>query len=70
MGDHGYPTDPERELAKARIAVWLDVEDVRWIVDNDLCPRDAGHHDLHCQRIRFRADVALDKMGLKRGDSE
>jgi len=61
------PTDPAREQALGRIPLWLDPDDVRWIADHDICGGGAtgGHHTAECRRIRWKAESALHKAGLK-----
>ena len=66
MSDGVTPTDPKREEALGRIALWLDPADVQWIADNDICglgPK--GRHTPQCGRIRWKAESALHKAGLK-----
>lgn len=60
------PTDHSSEFEQGRLALWLDVEDLRWLAANCSCtdstPDDARER---CGRIRFRANAALYKAGLK-----
>lgn len=64
------PTDPERELSLGRIPLWLDPEEVRWIADRDICGLGAtGQHTPECGRIRWKAESALHKAGLKEAAS-
>lgn len=71
MTEDGYPTDEARERSLGRIPVWLPVDLVHWLVDHDLCGRGGdGHHEKECGFIRFRADAALHKEGLKKGHAE
>jgi hypothetical protein len=60
------PTDPSREGELGRVALWLDVEDLRWLAANCSCT-DAASDEIRerCGRIRFRANTALHKAGLK-----
>ena len=59
------PTDPDREVALGRVALWLDVEDLRWLSKHCCCPPDADEaRRQQCGRIRFRAGAALHKAGL------
>src|SRR3954464_9276081 len=69
VADELTPTDPTREEALGRIALWLDPAEVRWIVDQDICGLGAtGRHTPECGRIGWKAESALHKAGLKRGD--
>ncbi|HKB42658.1 MAG TPA: hypothetical protein VKD72_39885 [Gemmataceae bacterium] len=56
------PTDPEREQALGRVAVWLDPEDARWLAHHCCCPDDASAEQTdRCARLRFRFLAALHK---------
>jgi hypothetical protein len=58
------PTDPEREAALGRVALWLDVEDLRWLAKHCCCPVDVSEEQRQrCARLRFRAGAALHKVG-------
>jgi len=60
------PTDSNEEKSKGRIAVWLDSVDVEWLAGHCCCPEDASQEQSErCARIRFRANAALHKAGLK-----
>ena len=62
------PTDPEREASLGRIALWLDVDDLRWLARRCWCPADASEEQRkRCARLRFRAHTALHKAGLEEG---
>jgi hypothetical protein len=59
------PTDPAREAALGRIAVWLDPDDARWLTR--LCARRTFDEDEDKERearVRFRLVTALHKAGL------
>ena len=59
------PTDPDREKALGRIALWLAPDDLRWLSRHCCCPPDAGEEQKsRCMRLRFRAGAALHKAGL------
>lgn len=59
------PTDPEREKALGRIALWLDPDDLRWLMRHCCCPPDAtDEQKTRCMRLRFRAGAALHKAGV------
>jgi len=57
-----HPTDPERERALGRLALWLDPDDIAWLASHCNCPEDASAQGRdRCARIRFRANAALHK---------
>ncbi len=57
------PTDPQREAARGRVALWLDPIDLRWPAHH-CCPPDANEEQRErCARVRFRASAALHKAG-------
>ena len=59
------PTDVERELAKGRVALWLDPEDLRWLSRHCCCSKEASREVTdRCARVRFRARAALHKSGM------
>jgi hypothetical protein len=59
------PTDPEREEALGRIALWLDPDDLRWLMHHCCCPADASEAQRsQCMRLRFRAGAALHQAGI------
>lgn len=59
-------TDPEEERAKGRIALWLDPDDLRWIAAACSCATNTDDDERdRCGRVRFRANAALHKAGLK-----
>ncbi|QBG99604.1 hypothetical protein EYC56_09885 [Xanthomonas oryzae] len=60
------PTDQSGELKQGRLALWLDLDDLRWLASNCSCT-DSAPDELRerCSRIRFRANAALHKAGLK-----
>lgn len=59
------PTDPQREAALGRVALWLDPDDLRWLSRHCGCPPDASEEQRQrCGRLRFRAGAALHKAGL------
>jgi hypothetical protein len=56
------PTDPDREAAMGRIALWLDPEDLRWLAARCCCGDDATELERErCAKVRFRAGAALHK---------
>jgi hypothetical protein len=58
-------TDAVAEQAQGRIALWLDPDDLRWLVEYCGCPPDASQEQQdRCARIRFRANAALHKAGM------
>lgn len=60
------PTDPETEAAKGRLALWLDPDDVRWLAQHCCYTDNATQEQTErCARLRFRANAALHKAGLK-----
>jgi hypothetical protein len=59
------PTDPEREKTLGRIALWLDADDLRWLMRHCCCAPDATEEQKErCMRLRFRAGAALHKAGV------
>jgi hypothetical protein len=61
------PTDPVREVALDRIALWLSPEDLRWLASRCTCTDATPENDREtCGRIRFRANAALHKAGADR----
>ena len=59
-------TDPSREADLGRVALWLDVEDLRWLATRCTCDDATPEAEREqCGRIRFRANAALHKAGLK-----
>jgi len=65
MASEIVPTDPEREIALGRVALWLDPADLRWLATHCCCPEDAPDEQRQrCSRLRFRAGAALHKAGL------
>jgi hypothetical protein len=66
MPTHPEPTDPGREAALGRIALWLDPEDLTWLGSHCACTADTPMEERErCGRIRFRANAALHKAGQK-----
>ncbi len=60
------PTKPDEELAKGRVALWLDPEDIEYLSNHCCCADDADTTQTErCARIRFRAMAALHKAGLE-----
>jgi hypothetical protein len=60
------PTDPDREEALGRVALWLDPDDLRWLGSRCECVEDSPPEETErCARVRFRAQAALHKAGLK-----
>jgi hypothetical protein len=56
------PTDPDREAAMGRIALWLDPEGPRWLAARCCCGDDVTELEQErCARVRFRANAALHK---------
>ncbi|WP_406673657.1 hypothetical protein WBK31_32765 [Nonomuraea sp. N2-4H] len=67
MPNNAEPTEPDREQALGRVALWLDPDDLRWLAGHCCCPADATEETRdRCLRLRFRAGAALHKAGLKR----
>lgn len=61
------PTEPDREQALGRVALWLDPGDLRWLAAHCCCAADAAQETKdQCLRLRFRASAALHKAGLER----
>lgn len=59
-------TDPNRETGLGRVALWLDVDDLRWLAMHCDCGDSTSEAERdRCGRIRFRANAALHKAGLK-----
>ncbi len=59
-------TASDDELAKGRVALWLDQEDLERLATH--CEYDDNTSDEdrdRCARIRFRANAALHKAGRK-----
>lgn len=64
------PTDAFRETELGRVALWLDVADLRWLAVNCSCTDSAPDATRErCDRIRFRANAALHKAGHKTLDA-
>lgn len=64
MTDQIAPTDENCEQSMGRVALWLDVEDLRWLSQRCLCSAEASAEvEQRCGRIRFRAKAALHKSG-------
>ncbi len=62
-------TDPKREAALGRVAVWLDPDDIRWLAAILRNAEGASEEELErASRIIFRAHAALHKSGLKSSD--
>lgn len=60
------PTNPSHEAEAGRLALWLDLEDLRWLASNCGCTDvNLDHVEERCGRVRFRANAALHKAGLK-----
>jgi len=58
-------TDPDREAALGRVALWLDPEDLRWLAERCRCGDDASAEERQrCARVQFRASAALHKAGI------
>ncbi|RYD59889.1 MAG: hypothetical protein EOP60_00960 [Sphingomonadales bacterium] len=61
------PTDPAAEQANGRTALWLDSADLEWLASFCGCAADASEVERErCARIRFRANAALHKAGVRR----
>jgi len=59
------PTDPSREVAMGRVALWLDPADLRWLAARCYCGDDSSEQERErCARVRFRASAALHKAVL------
>ena len=62
------PTDPGREAAMGRVALWLDPEDLRWLAARCCCGDDSSEQERErCARVRFRASAALHKLAVGDG---
>ena len=60
------PTDPGEEAAEGRVALWLDPEDIDYLARHCCCTQDTDEDQRErCARIRFRANAALHKAGLR-----
>jgi hypothetical protein len=61
------PTDPEYEAERGRVPLWLDAAVVRLLATTCICgqPDGSGRHEQFCEHVRWRADAALHKAGLK-----
>ncbi len=58
-------TDFAHEAAQGRIALWLDVDDLRWLATHCACTDITPEAERErCGRIRFRACAALHKAGV------
>lgn len=44
------PTDPDRETAAGRIALWLDLEDLRWVASSCRCGDEASDLSVNVAR--------------------
>jgi hypothetical protein len=65
MSSEVVPTDPDGEMAKGRVALWLDPEDLVWLSQRCSCGEAASDSEQErCGRVRFRARAALHKAGL------
>jgi hypothetical protein len=60
------PTNPEEEVAKGRIALWLDPDDIKFIADEWRKIPDNVSDSIKeiWGRIAFRAMAALHKSGM------
>lgn len=59
-------TDSHRESELGRVALWLDVEDLKWLAAHCACDDSTSEAERdRCSRLRFRANAALHKAGLK-----
>jgi len=59
-------TNPEQEKAAGRVALWLDQADLEWLATNCSCTESTPTPIRErCARVRFRANAALHKAGLK-----
>ena len=61
------PSDPNKEAEKGRVALWLDPNDIRFLLTEwrkipDSVPDEVSES---WSRIAFRASSALHKIGLK-----
>ena len=64
------PTGPRSEIEQGRIALWLDPEDVQWLAGRCECDDGTSAEERdRCARVRFRANAALHKAGLKSEDA-
>ena len=64
------PTDPEYEANLGRVALWLSPEDLELLGARCVCTDAASDEERRqCDRIRFRAQAALHKAGVKRDSS-
>ena len=59
-------TDTYDERAKGRVALWLEPTDLEYLSKHCCCPEGADAAQTErCGRIRFRANAALQKAGLR-----
>jgi hypothetical protein len=59
------PTDPSREAAVGRVALWLDAEDLRWLAARCFCGEDSSEQERdRCASVRFRASAPLHKAAV------
>jgi hypothetical protein len=65
------PTEPDEEIEKGRVALWLDPADLDWLSRQCFCTDVTPEVEKdRCGRVRFRANAALHKAGLKRSPVE
>ncbi len=58
------PTDPAYEQSLGRVALWLDIDDLRWLARHCTCTDQTPEVERErCARLRFRASAALHKAG-------
>lgn len=59
-----------QEKANGRVALWLDPRDLEWLARHCGCDDNTSADERErCARIRFRANTALHKSGLKTTES-
>lgn len=70
MKRRNKPTDLAHEQALKRVALWLDVGDLRWLAQHCSCPPNAPQEVTdRCLRIHFRANAALHKARMAENDA-
>ena len=67
MPENVNPTDATYEAERGRVALWLHADVVRLLAKRCICgqPDGSGRHEQFCEHVRWRADAALHKAGLK-----
>jgi hypothetical protein len=66
-----HPTDPDEEMSKGRIALWLDPGDIEYLAKHFRCWGGADEEERErCSRICFRANAALHKAGQRKNATD